>query len=206
MLASQTGLYANIQPKTRVVTESIIPLEVNSALLNDGSFKERFITLPADTVIVPTDSDKYVFPDRTVMIKNFAIDTVGTLAMAIAALATMTMTASAAAMKAPLTKTGACPELKRETFPMGDNFMGRFIATNLNGDITLKSKFGSIQTALAPQQSIDCSAVAAGFKIEQWTSELETAKIISLQNVTFDERGRVWAVETFDYPNIMAIA
>lgn len=127
----------------------------------------------------------------------------GTLAIAIDALATMAMTASAAAMKDPFTKTGACPELKRENFTMGDNFTGRFIATNPNGDITLKSKFGTIQTALAPQQSIDCSAVPAGFKIEQWASELETAKIISLQNFTFDERGRVWAVEKFDYPNIM---
>jgi hypothetical protein len=73
---SQTGLYANIQLKTRAVTEGIVPFEVNSALWSDGSFKERFITVPAGTVIVPTDSDKYVFPDKTVMIKNFAIDTI----------------------------------------------------------------------------------------------------------------------------------
>jgi putative membrane-bound dehydrogenase-like protein len=111
----------------------------------------------------------------------------------------------AAALKAPLTKTGACPELKREAFPMGDNFTGRYISNNPNGDITLKEpgKFGTIQSALTPEQSVNCTQVPAGLKIEQWASEKETGNIRSLQSFTFDERGRMWAVETFDYPNVI---
>jgi putative membrane-bound dehydrogenase-like protein len=34
-----------------------------------------------------------------------------------------------------------------------------------------------------------------------WASELDPGFIKSIQSFTFDERGRMWAVETFDYPN-----
>lgn len=73
---SATGLYANITLKTRAVTEGIVPFEVNSALWSDGSHKARWITVPAGTSITPTDSDYYAFPEKTVLIKNFAIDTI----------------------------------------------------------------------------------------------------------------------------------
>jgi hypothetical protein len=73
---SQTGLYANISLKTRAVSEGILPFEVNAALWSDAAHKERFITVPAGTTIVPSDTDHYAFPDKTVMVKNFAIDTV----------------------------------------------------------------------------------------------------------------------------------
>ncbi len=106
-----------------------------------------------------------------------------------------------AALKAPLTKTGACPELKREAFPMGDNFTGRYLNSNPNGDFTLKNNWGTIQSALPPEQSVNCTQVPTGFKVEQWASEKETGAINSLMNYAFDERGRMWAVETFDYPN-----
>jgi uncharacterized protein len=109
----------------------------------------------------------------------------------------------AAAFKAPLVKSGACPELKREVFPMGDNFTGRYISNNPNGDITLKTNFGTIQSALTPEQSINCTQVPTGLKLEMWGSENDPGKMISLQSFTFDERGRMWAVETFDYPNVI---
>ncbi|MDB5106562.1 MAG: putative rane-bound dehydrogenase [Fibrobacteres bacterium] len=114
----------------------------------------------------------------------------------------MASTASAAALKIPLTKSGTCPELKRESFPMGDNFTGRFLNTNTS-DITIRNNWGTIQSALAPEQSVNCTQVPTGFKIEAFASEKETGNIISLMGFTFDERGRIWAVETFDYPNVI---
>jgi putative membrane-bound dehydrogenase-like protein len=48
---------------------------------------------------------------------------------------------------------------------------------------------------------MNCTEVPAGFKLEMWASEIDSGHIKSLQNFTFDERGRMWAVETFDYPN-----
>ncbi len=78
-LLSQTGLYKNIGNKaTRAIsdTNAIVAFEVNSPLWSDGSHKERFISVPAGTKVTPTDSGKYTFPDNTVLIKNFAIDTV----------------------------------------------------------------------------------------------------------------------------------
>lgn len=73
---SLTGLYANVAAAPKVTTEGIEPFEVNAALWSDGSHKERFLTIPAGTKVVPTDSDQYVFPDKSVMIKNFLIDTI----------------------------------------------------------------------------------------------------------------------------------
>lgn len=118
-----------------------------------------------------------------------------------ASLGGMLMLAALASAKVPLTKTGACPELKREPFEMGDNYRGRFLNTNPNGDFTLKTNWGTIQSALAPDQSVNCGSVPTGFKYEMWAHEGETGNIKSLQQFTFDERGRMWAVETFDYPN-----
>lgn len=73
---SQTGLYASTSATPKVVTEGIEPFEVNAALWSDGSHKERYVTLPAGTKVTPTDSDSYVFPDKSVMVKNFLIDTI----------------------------------------------------------------------------------------------------------------------------------
>lgn len=73
---SQTGLYANIALKTRAVTDGIVAFEVNSALWSDGTFKERFVTVPVGAKITATDTDKYAFPDKAVLVKNFAIDTI----------------------------------------------------------------------------------------------------------------------------------
>jgi hypothetical protein len=73
---SETGLYTGIATKARAVTEGIVHFEVNAALWSDAAHKDRWITLPIGTSIIPTDSDHYDFPDKTVMIKNFAVDTV----------------------------------------------------------------------------------------------------------------------------------
>ncbi len=73
---SETGLYTNIGSKTRAVSDGIVAYEVNASLWNDGARTERWITLPVGTSIVPTDSDHYAFPDKTVLIKNLSLDTV----------------------------------------------------------------------------------------------------------------------------------
>lgn len=114
-----------------------------------------------------------------------------------------TLAIAGAYAKVPLIKNGACPELKREAFAMGDNFAGRFLNTNPNGDFTAKDNWGTIQSALAPQASVNCTQAPTGLKVEMWANETDAGTIKSLQNFTFDERGRMWAVETFDYPNVL---
>jgi len=73
---SQTGLYNNVASPARAVTEGIVGFEVNNPLWSDGSHKDRYITVPAGAKVTPTDTDQYVFPDQTVLIKNFQIDSV----------------------------------------------------------------------------------------------------------------------------------
>ena len=73
---SGTGLYDNAASKARKVTDGIKAYEVNTALWSDGAAKQRFVDVPVGAKIVPTDSDQYTIPDKTVFIKNFSIDTV----------------------------------------------------------------------------------------------------------------------------------
>lgn len=73
---SLTGLYGDVSSPTRAVTPGIVAFEVNSPLWSDGSRKERFISIPAGAKVTPTDSDQYAFPDKTVLVKNFQIDSV----------------------------------------------------------------------------------------------------------------------------------
>ncbi len=73
---SATGLYTSIALKTRAVTDGIFPFEVNAPLWSDAAHKERYVTVPVGAAIVPSDTDHYAFPDMTVMVKNFGIDTV----------------------------------------------------------------------------------------------------------------------------------
>jgi hypothetical protein len=76
---SEAGLYSNIGTKARTIadTNSIVYFEVNSPLWSDGTHKERYISLPpGGAKVIPTDTSKFVFPEKTVLIKNFSIDTV----------------------------------------------------------------------------------------------------------------------------------
>ncbi len=105
--------------------------------------------------------------------------------------------------KDPIVKTGPCPPLEREPFAMDARFDERFIGGNpLNIFLKDPAKHGTIQKPLPPEQSINGHEVPSGLKVETWTTENEaSAKTVALQAFTFDERGRMWAVETFDYPN-----
>jgi mono/diheme cytochrome c family protein len=73
---SQTGFYTNIALKSRTVTSGIVPFEVNAPLWSDGAHKARWISVPTGKKVVPSDSDHYQYPDGTVFIKNFAMDSV----------------------------------------------------------------------------------------------------------------------------------
>lgn len=100
-----------------------------------------------------------------------------------------------AALRTPLTKTGDCPELTRTAMPSPPRFL------NNPNDITIKQFPNTMQVDLPPDQSVNCTQTPPEFKVETWASELDAGNIKAVQNFTFDERGRVWAVETFDYPN-----
>ncbi len=100
-----------------------------------------------------------------------------------------------AALKTPLTKTGDCPALTRTAMPSPPRFQ------NNPNDITIKKFPNTMQVDLAPEQSINCAQAPSDFKIETWATEKDAGNIKAVQNFAFDERGRVWAVETFDYPN-----
>ncbi len=103
----------------------------------------------------------------------------------------------AAALKIPLAPSGPCPELTRAAMPSPPRFQDN------PADITIKKFPNTMQVDLPPEQSINCAQVPAEFKVETWASEKDVGNIKALQSFTFDERGRVWAVETFDYPNIV---
>jgi hypothetical protein len=73
---SATGLYADAASRIKATTAGIKAYEVNTALWSDGAAKQRFVDVPSGSKIIPTDSDQYAIPDKTVFIKNFSIDTV----------------------------------------------------------------------------------------------------------------------------------
>lgn len=73
---SLTGLYDNVASKTRAVTSGIHAYDVNTPLWSDGAHKDRYIALPTGATVTPTDTDHFDFPDGTVMVKNFSVDTV----------------------------------------------------------------------------------------------------------------------------------
>jgi hypothetical protein len=75
-LLSGTGLYQAMGGARLELSDSIFPYDVNVPLWSDGSAKERFICVPYGASIRPTDSAGYGFPDRTVLIKTFSLDTI----------------------------------------------------------------------------------------------------------------------------------
>lgn len=57
-----------------------------------------------------------------------------------------------------------------------------------------------MQEPLSPQESMKHMVVPPGFEVKLLTSEPQVKKPICM---AFDERGRLWVAETFDYPNNM---
>src|SRR5204863_3504371 len=70
---SETGLFASVAGHQ--VEAALIPYSVNSPLWSDGAYKERYLALPdAEARIDFTTSRGWNFPDRTVVVKSFALD------------------------------------------------------------------------------------------------------------------------------------
>jgi hypothetical protein len=74
-LISGTGMYADISAKA--VSPDLHHFDVNSPLWTDGAAKDRYIAVPPGASIVYGDTaDNYGYPDRAMVIKNFAVDTI----------------------------------------------------------------------------------------------------------------------------------
>lgn len=70
---SESGLFRSV--KGHVMEPALIPYSVNSPLWSDGAYKERWIALPgADSHIDFTTWRGWKFPDKTVLVKSFALE------------------------------------------------------------------------------------------------------------------------------------
>lgn len=112
---------------------------------------------------------------------------------------------SGAALSQPIEKSGACPEFQRANTYNGVsvNFINAF-ANQIRPPQNLRNA-GQYQVPLTPQQSINCVLVPPGLKPQIIASELTPGPagappLAYLMNFTFDEKGRMWAVEPRDYP------
>jgi hypothetical protein len=54
---------------------AVVPYSVNAPLWSDGTYKERFIALPHETMMTYTSRRSWLFPEETVLIKSFALET-----------------------------------------------------------------------------------------------------------------------------------
>ena len=70
---SESGLFQSV--KGHVMQPALIPYSVNAPLWSDGAYKERWIALPgADSHIDFTTNRGWGFPDKTVLVKSFALE------------------------------------------------------------------------------------------------------------------------------------
>lgn len=80
---SETGLFAST--KDHVPAQGVIPYEVNSELWSDGAIKDRFLAIPGEGKIgfdvidypqpAPGAPPGWRFPDNTVAVKTFSLET-----------------------------------------------------------------------------------------------------------------------------------
>jgi hypothetical protein len=74
-LLSQTGVYSDIAAKKPDTAMNYF--EVNAALWSDGAAKHRWIILPPGKRVTYVDSvDYFDYPNKTIFVKNFYLDTV----------------------------------------------------------------------------------------------------------------------------------
>lgn len=69
---SESGLYDSV--KDHKLKPGVVPYSVNAPFWSDGLYKERFIALPAGETISFTRSRGWNFPEKTVIIKSFAVE------------------------------------------------------------------------------------------------------------------------------------
>jgi uncharacterized repeat protein (TIGR03806 family) len=71
---SESGLFQSV--KGHVTQPGLIPYSVNAPLWSDGAYKERYLALPGDDPRIDfTRSRGWTFPDKTVLVKSFALET-----------------------------------------------------------------------------------------------------------------------------------
>ncbi len=78
---SDSGIFANVA--THEMQPGVIPYSVNSPLWSDGSFKSRFFAIPqqknsdeSPPGISVSGNKGWSFPEQTVLVKSFAVDTI----------------------------------------------------------------------------------------------------------------------------------
>jgi glucose/arabinose dehydrogenase len=70
---SDSGLFRSV--KGHKMRPALIPYSVNAPLWSDGAYKERWIALPgSDSRIEFTSNRGWTFPDKTVLVKSFALE------------------------------------------------------------------------------------------------------------------------------------
>jgi uncharacterized repeat protein (TIGR03806 family) len=57
------------------VIDGVVSYSVNSPLWSDGTYKERFVAVPGDGKVNPAGKSSWDFPEGTVLIKSFALET-----------------------------------------------------------------------------------------------------------------------------------
>lgn len=72
-LLSQTGVFSNTP--NRVPSPNLLPFAPNSQLYSDNATKARWISLPANTRVQWDAKENWVFPQGTVVVKNFDLPT-----------------------------------------------------------------------------------------------------------------------------------
>jgi uncharacterized repeat protein (TIGR03806 family) len=70
---SESGLFDSV--KGHKVKPGVVPYSVNASFWSDGMHKERFVALPPGERIGLTGNRGWNFPDKTVLVKSFALDT-----------------------------------------------------------------------------------------------------------------------------------
>ncbi len=73
-LLSETGLFDEVSGHR--VAEGLIPYSVNAPFWSDGAIKSRFIALPKDGQIEIPDQWAWQFPEKTAIVKSFALEMV----------------------------------------------------------------------------------------------------------------------------------
>jgi uncharacterized repeat protein (TIGR03806 family) len=70
---SESGLFESV--KGHVMKPALIPYSVNAVLWSDGAAKQRWLGLPGDAKIDYSKNRGWGFPDQTVIVKSFSIET-----------------------------------------------------------------------------------------------------------------------------------
>jgi len=119
------------------------------------------------------------------------------------------LAAGAVSAATPVEKSGACPTLERQAPSTSDNwsqFPAKPTSEFVTGCTSGSPQSCTQQKPLKAEQSINCMTLAEGLKAQLWASEDMVGNMKYIQHFSFDERGRVWAVEPTSYPNTLLSA